>query len=1112
MRKLLAWLGLATLFLLPSSAPVQAAGATVLKPYIVLILDVSGSMQDPTGSGPPTCAGAQGQALADTKLNHARCAVQNIVNSYGDIVFAYARFHERAGTSSSTGQACGTNATSPTNCTLTQDACTENSDRFQLMTALVDGTNANTAAWSDFSCNTCQPSIPFGAGQDPEVWNALGSTPLEGALDGAKCYWMGQNASTTDGSCSATSGVVLWPSASAGFSPIVNDPTNGQFLPNSCDASPTCTTNCCATQCRPYIVIMLTDGDETCGGTEGHCSVTKSQTCNPVGGIGCPGGETCVYGPGSCSVTTTRSCYVNADCPGGETCNGAASVPAAAASMLRTDIAGKRYRILTKPIGFGTPTVPYGPIENMALAGGATAIPGKNAGFYASDEAGIELAMSQIIEGSIRSETCNNADDDCDGAVDEDFPTKGQPCTNGGNGVCLGTGVFVCTADGTGVTCDITNPGQPPQTTCPAGKTCNSDGSEVCGDSLDNDCDGFVDEGCTACVPTAEICNGKDDDCDGNVDEDVPDKQCGSGSCFPNTGCCGVEKCVGGSYGACSATWTPVPEVCNNIDDDCDGSIDEDLSNACSNITGNGCTTAPCPETNNPGDSKVYHCTGTKVACTGPTDTSCPGGVACVPPIPQNVCHPGQQSCSGGAEGACTGEVTPGTEICNGLDDDCDNIIDEDTGGGSCNATCGTGVILCAGSPAAPACGGAGQPACGTLYCSATSGGSDTTCNGMDEDCDGKVDEDWKCDDPTNQSNPAVGCACQTATICNGVNMCIGGSVQCVGTPIDPTSCCDCNGTPQNGSCSGGASCASNCECAYPCSGGEFPCPSGKKCDPGSNLCVNDPCFGVTCGSSAQGNAQTCIENQITHDGICVEDCSNHCSKTATMLCNGPNDTTSCPSGETCLPVTTCSTGLRCYPPTGACEVDDCTSDFPDRKCAANQSCVVDANTGMGQCVTNPCYGVTCPGNQYCEAGNCIDSCATVTCKAGERCQLGVCQPDPCGKPCPYGQVCNDATGACVDNPCAMRTCPTGQWCNPNDNQCEVDPCVGTSCPADPPGQICRGGTCYNAGMFSSDAGEQHVTVAGGGCSTGGGGAGLVVGLALMFVGRRRRARRGGAK
>src|SRR6185312_8949666 len=145
MRRLFAWLGAASLVVL-WSVSTHAAPGSALKPYVVLILDTSGSMADPTNSGPPSCGGT------DTKLNHARCAINNIVNSYGDIVFAFAKFHM-------TGSGSATNC--PANCSLSQDACTQNSDRFQLMTALVDGNNAEAATWVDFTCNTCSQAAPI---------------------------------------------------------------------------------------------------------------------------------------------------------------------------------------------------------------------------------------------------------------------------------------------------------------------------------------------------------------------------------------------------------------------------------------------------------------------------------------------------------------------------------------------------------------------------------------------------------------------------------------------------------------------------------------------------------------------------------------------------------------------------------------------------------------------------------------------------------------------------------------------------------------------------------------------------------------------------------------
>ena len=89
MRKLLAWLGVATLRRPVTSSRAQRR-ATCSSRTSCSILDTSGSMDDDgDGSGPPSCGGT------DNKLNHAKCAINNIANSYGDMVFALGRFRRR---------------------------------------------------------------------------------------------------------------------------------------------------------------------------------------------------------------------------------------------------------------------------------------------------------------------------------------------------------------------------------------------------------------------------------------------------------------------------------------------------------------------------------------------------------------------------------------------------------------------------------------------------------------------------------------------------------------------------------------------------------------------------------------------------------------------------------------------------------------------------------------------------------------------------------------------------------------------------------------------------------------------------------------------------------
>ena len=90
---------------------------------------------------------------------------------------------------------------------------------------------------------------------------------------------------------------------------------------------------------------------------------------------------------------------------------------------------------------------------------------------------------------------------------------------------------------------------------------------------------------CTPGSPTTEICNNIDDDCDGSVDEALF-RSCGTdvGECVA-----GNETCSTGAWGACMGSVGPSTEICDNKDNDCDGSVDDGIvcsNNTCSDTDG----------------------------------------------------------------------------------------------------------------------------------------------------------------------------------------------------------------------------------------------------------------------------------------------------------------------------------------------------------------------------------------------------------------------------------------------------------------------------------------------------------------------------------------------
>ena len=159
---------------------------------------------------------------------------------------------------------------------------------------------------------------------------------------------------------------------------------------------------------------------------------------------------------------------------------------------------------------------------------------------------------------------------------------------------------------------------------------------------------------CSAPVPQAELCNGRDDDCNGQIDEGIGMVSCGLGECLRT-----VSTCADGGTQTCTPG-TPTTEICDAKDNDCDGIVD------------NGVDTS----------TSLQHCGACNTPCSRPNAVPvCAAGVCGI-----GSCLAGFVDLDGdpanGCEYACTGGVTtdfPDLTIadanCDGLDGELNNSV-----------------------------------------------------------------------------------------------------------------------------------------------------------------------------------------------------------------------------------------------------------------------------------------------------------------------------------------------------------------------------------------------------------------------------------------------------
>jgi hypothetical protein len=419
------------------------------------------------------------------------------------------------------------------------------------------------------------------------------------------------------------------------------------------------------------------------------------------------------------------------------------------------------------------------------------------------------------------TETCDGADNDCDGATDEEDAVDASTWYRDADADGFGD------PGGTALACDAPAGFVAGAGDCDDARAdVNPAQVEIC-DGVDNDCDGTVDlravdeetwytdgdgdgygapgAGSPSCDPAegevansddcddgdpavnpaaAELCNGSDDDCDGATDEEAIDATTwyadadGDGfgdpgdrvtSCDPLTGY--VDE-AGDCDDADDTVNPDGTEVCNGVGDNCDGAVDEGLADnwytdtdgdgygdsasgvlTCSPTADSVLVGGDCDDGNagvNPG--AVEACDGVDNDCNGIADDgvlstwyadadadgygdSDASIAACEAP-------PGHVDVAGDCDDADPDRNPAATELCDGIDNDCDGVADTGTVStwyadadsdtyGDARAT----IDECA------------QPAGYVLDATdcndadpTVNPGAAEACNGIDDDCDGSTD------------------------------------------------------------------------------------------------------------------------------------------------------------------------------------------------------------------------------------------------------------------------------------------------------------------------------------------------------------------------------------
>ena len=560
--------------------------------------------------------------------------------------------------------------------------------------------------------------------------------------------------------------------------------------------------------------------------------------------------------------------------------------------------------------------------------------------------------------------------------------------------------------------------------------------------------------------------------------------------------CTGQRACGPAGLSDCDAK-TPTQEICNGLDDDCNGQVDDlecsdgmpCTADSCQGE--DGCAFEPLTDTQcSDGDACTQqdHCdAGECVAVAVDCDDlnpctvdSCESDSGCAYTFNQNPCDDGDP---------CTFDDHCKEGLCVGAELPCDCVVDEDclalSDGDLCNGTlfCDVGQFpqSCEVDPATvivcPEPEGLGseclvstcQPATG--QCSLVPGNEGGACNDgnwctkgetcLEGVCQGGAPINCNDDDPctTDGCEAAVGCGYLNNTVpCDDGNLCTLGDT-CLDGSCEPGSgllACDDGNMCTDDACQPGAGCLHVAN--------TLPCDDNNSCTT-EDLCLDGVCAGA--GVLQCDDANPCTKDVCLPDGGCLhEEVTGACS-----------DADPCTVNDFCVAgICTSGAALDCDDQ-NPCTDDQCTAQgicqhlVNAAQCDDQNPCTTGDHCEDGACV--PTDGLFCDDGNVCTtdwctpAHGCVYQANTLPCNDGNECLTGdVCSEGECAGSlivnCDDGNVCTFDN--CIpDTGCTNETntipCDDGNKCTLGD-QCGAGVCKGHEPLECNDGDVCTDDSC----------------------------------------------------